>query len=182
MLEFYVHICWVITVLYKVRLGQVKSEFDWKRPKLTRSVRASKLSIFSVKYNSVHWIARWRFLTTFLNFLKVASSGGGVVLFFKGGNSSICMRGHKTATQQILPQLCNHKAFLSRLEILLPTSFFCSSNFNGFECHFPMGLKTWSINYSQGIFSIKRMNNVLGRVTTKILSLYSLQGFCHTFQ
>ena len=32
-----------------------------------------------------------------------------------------------------------------------------------------MGLKTWSINYSQGIFSIKRMNNVLGRVTTEEL-------------
>ena len=55
MLEFQAHICWVITVDYKVRLGQVKSEFDWKRPKLTRSVRASKLSIFSWKYNSV-WI------------------------------------------------------------------------------------------------------------------------------
>ena len=47
MLEFQAHICWVITVDYKVRLGQVKSEFDWKSPKLTRSVRASKLSMFS---------------------------------------------------------------------------------------------------------------------------------------
>ena len=28
MLEFQAHICWVITVNYKVRLGQVKSEFD----------------------------------------------------------------------------------------------------------------------------------------------------------
>ena len=28
MLEFQAHICWVITVDYKVRLGQVKSEFD----------------------------------------------------------------------------------------------------------------------------------------------------------
>ena len=53
MLEFQAHICWVITVDYKVRLGQVKSEFDWKRPKLTRSIRASKLSIFSVKSHSV---------------------------------------------------------------------------------------------------------------------------------
>ena len=53
MLEFQAHICWVITVDYKVRLGQVKSEFDRKRPKLTRSVRASKLSIFSVNSNSV---------------------------------------------------------------------------------------------------------------------------------
>ena len=33
MLEFQTHICWVITVDCKVRLGQVKSEFDWKRPK-----------------------------------------------------------------------------------------------------------------------------------------------------
>ena len=41
------------SVDYKVRLGQVESEFDWKRPKLTRSVRASKLSVFSTKYNSV---------------------------------------------------------------------------------------------------------------------------------
>ena len=55
MLEFQAHICWVITVDYKVRLGQAKSEFDWKRPKLTRSVRASKLPIFSIKYNSVRW-------------------------------------------------------------------------------------------------------------------------------
>ena len=53
MLEFQAHICWVITVDYKVRLGQVKSEFDSKRPKLTRSVWASILSIFSIKYNSV---------------------------------------------------------------------------------------------------------------------------------
>ena len=53
MLEFQAHICWVITVDYKVRLGQVKSEFDWKRPKLTRSIRAPKSSIFSVKSNSV---------------------------------------------------------------------------------------------------------------------------------
>ena len=53
MLEFQAHICWVITVDYKVRLGQVKSEFDWKRPKLTRSLRASKLSIFSTKSYSV---------------------------------------------------------------------------------------------------------------------------------
>ena len=49
MLEFKAHICWVITADYKVRLGQVKSEFDQKRPKLTRSVRASILSIFSIK-------------------------------------------------------------------------------------------------------------------------------------
>ena len=28
MLEFQAHICWVITVDYKVRLGQVKSEFN----------------------------------------------------------------------------------------------------------------------------------------------------------
>ena len=28
MLEFQAHICWVITVDYKVRLGQVKSEND----------------------------------------------------------------------------------------------------------------------------------------------------------
>ena len=54
MLEFQAHICWVITVDYKVRLGQVKSEFDWKRPKLTRSVRALKLSIFSMKSHSVY--------------------------------------------------------------------------------------------------------------------------------
>ena len=53
MLEFQAHICWVITLNYKVRLGQVKSEFESKRPKMTRSVRASKLSIFSVKHNSV---------------------------------------------------------------------------------------------------------------------------------
>ena len=53
MLEFQAHFCWVITVDYKVRLGQVKSEFDWKRPKLTRSVRASKLSLLSIKYSSV---------------------------------------------------------------------------------------------------------------------------------
>ena len=37
MLEFQAHICWVITVDHKVRLGQVDSEFDWKRPNLTRS-------------------------------------------------------------------------------------------------------------------------------------------------
>ena len=43
----------MITVDYKVRLGQVKSEFDGKSPKLTRSVRASKLSEFSVKSHSV---------------------------------------------------------------------------------------------------------------------------------
>ena len=53
MLEFQAHICWVISVDYKVRLGQVKSEFDRKRPKLTRSIRASKLSTFSIRYNSV---------------------------------------------------------------------------------------------------------------------------------
>ena len=53
MLEFQAHICWVITVGYKVRLGQVKSQFNWKRPKLTRSVRASKLSIFSIESYSV---------------------------------------------------------------------------------------------------------------------------------
>ena len=53
MLEFQSHICWMITVDYKVRLGQVKSEFDWKRPKLTHSVQASKLSIFSVNSYSV---------------------------------------------------------------------------------------------------------------------------------
>ena len=53
MLEFQAHICWVITVAYKVRLGQVKIEFNRKIPKLTRSVRASKLSVFSIKSNSV---------------------------------------------------------------------------------------------------------------------------------
>ena len=53
MIEFQAHICWVITVDYKVRLGQVKSEFDWKSPKLTRSVRASKLSVFFLKYYTV---------------------------------------------------------------------------------------------------------------------------------
>ena len=53
MIEFQAHICWMISVDYKVRLGQVKSEFDWKSPKLTRSVQASKLSIFSIKHNSV---------------------------------------------------------------------------------------------------------------------------------
>ena len=53
MLKFQAHICWVINVDYKVRLGQVKSEFDLKSQKLTRSVQASKLSIFSVKSNSV---------------------------------------------------------------------------------------------------------------------------------
>ena len=53
MLEFPAHICWVITVDDKVRLDQVKSEFEWKRPNLTRSIRASKLSVFSTKYNSV---------------------------------------------------------------------------------------------------------------------------------
>ena len=47
------HICLVTSVDYKVRLGQVKSEFDWKRQKLTRSVRALKLSIFSQKSYSV---------------------------------------------------------------------------------------------------------------------------------
>ena len=36
----------------RFRLGQVQSEFNWKRPKLTRSVRAY-LSIFSVIYYSV---------------------------------------------------------------------------------------------------------------------------------
>ena len=55
MLEFQAHFCWVITVDYKVRLGQVKSEFDWKSPKLTRSVRASILSRFSMKSNSVYY-------------------------------------------------------------------------------------------------------------------------------
>ena len=54
MLEFQTHICWVITVDYKVRLGQVKSEFHGKRQKLTRSVRASKLSMFSIESNSVY--------------------------------------------------------------------------------------------------------------------------------
>ena len=53
MLEFQAHIFWVITVDFKVRLGQVKSEFHLKSQKLTRSVRASKLSIFTMKYNSV---------------------------------------------------------------------------------------------------------------------------------
>ena len=56
MLEFQAHICWVITVDYKVRLGQVKSEFDWKSPKLTRSVQASK---FQSKFNlctSTYWL------------------------------------------------------------------------------------------------------------------------------
>ena len=33
MLKFQAHIRWVITVDYKVRLGQVKSEFDWKNQK-----------------------------------------------------------------------------------------------------------------------------------------------------
>ena len=32
----------------------MKSEFDWKRPKLTLSAQASKLSKFPVKSNSVH--------------------------------------------------------------------------------------------------------------------------------
>ena len=53
MLEFQTHICWVITVGYKVRLGQVKSEFDWKSPKLTRSNWASELSIFLIESYSV---------------------------------------------------------------------------------------------------------------------------------
>ena len=53
MLEFHAHFRWVIIVDYKVRLGQVKLDFDWKSPKLTRSIRASKLSIFSTKSNSV---------------------------------------------------------------------------------------------------------------------------------
>ena len=53
MLELQAHFCWVITVDYKVRLGQVKSEFNRKRAKLTRSVPASILSIFSEKPNSV---------------------------------------------------------------------------------------------------------------------------------
>lgn len=53
-LEFQAHICWVIIVDYKVRLGEVKSEFNRKGPKLTCSVRASKLSIFFVKFNSVN--------------------------------------------------------------------------------------------------------------------------------
>ena len=56
MLEFQAHICWVITVDYKVKLGQVKSEFDWKRPKLTRPIRASILSILSIKPHSVQCI------------------------------------------------------------------------------------------------------------------------------
>ena len=34
MLEFQAHICWVKTVDYKVRLGQVKSEFDSKKSKI----------------------------------------------------------------------------------------------------------------------------------------------------
>ena len=58
MLEFQAHICWVISLNYKVKLGQVKSEFDWKRPKLTRSGQASKLSIFSVKSYSVPRISK----------------------------------------------------------------------------------------------------------------------------
>ena len=53
MLEFQAHICWVMTVDYKVRLGQARSEFELKSQKLTRSVRALKLSLFSVKSNSV---------------------------------------------------------------------------------------------------------------------------------
>ena len=53
MLEVQAHICWVITVDYKVRLGQVKSEFNWKRPKLTRSGRALKLSRFCMKSHRV---------------------------------------------------------------------------------------------------------------------------------
>ena len=53
MLEFQAHISWVITVDYKVRLGTVKSEFNRKSQILTRSVRASKMAIFSEKYNSV---------------------------------------------------------------------------------------------------------------------------------
>ena len=44
MFEFQAHICWVISVDYKARLDEVKSEFYWKIPKLTRSVRASKMS------------------------------------------------------------------------------------------------------------------------------------------
>ena len=53
MLEFQAHICWVITVDYKVKLGQVKSEFNMKSQKLTRSVRASILSMFAIKSYSV---------------------------------------------------------------------------------------------------------------------------------
>ena len=54
MLEFQAHVCWVITVDYKVRLGQVKSEFDWKRPKLTRSVRARNCPYFPL--NKTVWL------------------------------------------------------------------------------------------------------------------------------
>ena len=55
-LSFQTHICWVISVDSKVRLGQVKSEFDWKRAKLTRSVRALKLSMLSLKSYSVRLV------------------------------------------------------------------------------------------------------------------------------
>ena len=34
MLEFQAHICWVITVDYKVRSGQVKSEFKLEKSKI----------------------------------------------------------------------------------------------------------------------------------------------------
>ena len=54
MLEVQAHICWVITVDYKVGLGQAKAEFKWKRQKMTRSVWASKLSKLLIKSNSVN--------------------------------------------------------------------------------------------------------------------------------
>ena len=53
MLEFHSHMCWVIFVDFKVWLGRVKLEFDLKRPKMTRSIRASILSVFYIKFCSV---------------------------------------------------------------------------------------------------------------------------------
>ena len=43
----------MITLDYRVRLGQVKSEFKRKSPKLTLSIRASKLSVISMQSHSV---------------------------------------------------------------------------------------------------------------------------------
>ena len=42
MLDFQALIYWVMSVEYKVRLGQVKSEFECKIPKLTHSTWALK--------------------------------------------------------------------------------------------------------------------------------------------
>ena len=53
MLEFHAQVCWVIIGDFKLWLGQVKSEFDLKRPKMTRTVRASILSMFYIKFCSV---------------------------------------------------------------------------------------------------------------------------------